>query len=100
VEPDRAIGAGAFASELIVGVAELVEWLSATFALALGRPQRLRHGDIVRTAISGLGEMVNRVEQLGARSPGPGHCESKPPASVCANPTPHVCTRGERMNVR
>ncbi|HEY1776683.1 MAG TPA: fumarylacetoacetate hydrolase family protein [Solirubrobacteraceae bacterium] len=67
-------------SELIVGVSELIEWLSATFALlpgdiiltgtpagmggALDPPQELRHGDVVRTAIAGLGEMVNRVEEI------------------------------------
>ena len=72
-------------ADLIVGVPELVEWLSATFALlpgdiiltgtpagmggALDPPQLLRHGDIVRTAISGLGEMVNRVEEIGAGPP-------------------------------
>jgi 2-keto-4-pentenoate hydratase/2-oxohepta-3-ene-1,7-dioic acid hydratase in catechol pathway len=33
---------------------------------ALDPPQLLRHGDVVRTAISGLGEMVNRVEEIGA----------------------------------
>jgi len=68
-------------ADLIVGVPELVEWLSATFALlpgdiiltgtpagmggALDPPQLLRPGDVVRTAISGLGEMVNRVEEVG-----------------------------------
>jgi 2,4-didehydro-3-deoxy-L-rhamnonate hydrolase len=73
-------------AELIVGVFELIEWLSTTFALlpgdlvltgtpagmggALDPPQSLRHGDVVRTAIAGLGEMVNRVEQIAAdRSP-------------------------------
>jgi 2-keto-4-pentenoate hydratase/2-oxohepta-3-ene-1,7-dioic acid hydratase in catechol pathway len=69
-------------AELIVGIPELVEWLSATFMLlpgdiiltgtpagmggALDPPQLLRHGDIVRTAITGLGEMVNRVEEIAA----------------------------------
>jgi len=68
-------------AELIVGVPELIEWLSATFALlpgdiiltgtpagmggALDPPLELRHGDVVRTAIAGLGEMVNLVEELG-----------------------------------
>jgi 2-keto-4-pentenoate hydratase/2-oxohepta-3-ene-1,7-dioic acid hydratase in catechol pathway len=68
-------------AELIVGVPELIEWLSATFALlpgdiiltgtpagmggALDPPQQLRHDDVVRTAIAGLGEMVNRVEEIG-----------------------------------
>lgn len=67
-------------AELIVGISELVEWLSATFTLlpgdiiltgtpagmgaALDPPQFLRHGDVVRTAIEGLGEMVNRVEEI------------------------------------
>jgi 2-keto-4-pentenoate hydratase/2-oxohepta-3-ene-1,7-dioic acid hydratase in catechol pathway len=66
--------------ELIVGIPELVEWLSTTFTLlpgdiiltgtpagmggALDPPQLLRHGDVVRTAITGLGEMVNRVEEI------------------------------------
>jgi len=69
-------------AELIVGICELVEWLSATFTLlpgdiiltgtpagmggALDPPRFLRHGDVVRTAIAGLGEMVNRVEETGA----------------------------------
>jgi 2-keto-4-pentenoate hydratase/2-oxohepta-3-ene-1,7-dioic acid hydratase in catechol pathway len=69
-------------AELVVGIPELVEWLSATFTLlpgdiiltgtpagmggALDPPRVLRHGDVVRTAITGLGEMVNRVEELGA----------------------------------
>ena len=69
-------------ADLIVGVSELIEWLSATFTLlpgdiiltgtpagmgaALDPPQFLRHGDVVRTAIAGLGEMVNRVEEIGA----------------------------------
>jgi 2,4-diketo-3-deoxy-L-fuconate hydrolase len=72
-------------AELIVDVPELIEWLSATFALlpgdiiltgtpagmggALDPPRFLRHGDVVRTAIAGLGEMVNRVEEIGTASP-------------------------------
>jgi 2-keto-4-pentenoate hydratase/2-oxohepta-3-ene-1,7-dioic acid hydratase in catechol pathway len=72
-------------AELIVGIPELVEWLSTTFTLlpgdviltgtpagmggALDPPQLLRHGDIVRTAITGLGEMVNRVEETCTPSP-------------------------------
>jgi 2-keto-4-pentenoate hydratase/2-oxohepta-3-ene-1,7-dioic acid hydratase in catechol pathway len=68
--------------ELIVGIPELVEWLSATFTLlpgdviltgtpagmggALDPPRLLGDGDVVRTAITGLGEMVNRVEEIGA----------------------------------
>jgi 2,4-didehydro-3-deoxy-L-rhamnonate hydrolase len=71
-------------AELIVGVPELIEWLSATFTLlpgdiiltgtpagmggALDPPQMLRPGDVVRTAIAGLGEMVNRVEEVGAQA--------------------------------
>lgn len=67
-------------ADLIVGIPELVEWLSATFTLlpgdiiltgtpagmggALDPPRLLRHGDVVRTAVAGLGEMVNRVEQI------------------------------------
>jgi 2-keto-4-pentenoate hydratase/2-oxohepta-3-ene-1,7-dioic acid hydratase in catechol pathway len=70
--------------DLIVGVPELIEWLSATFTLlpgdiiltgtpagmgaALDPPQFLRHGDVVRTAIDGLGEMVNRVEDIGGEA--------------------------------
>src|SRR5665213_697183 len=69
-------------ADLIVGVSELIECLSATFTLlpgdiiltgtpagmgaALAPPQFLRHGNVVRTAIAGLGEMVNRVEEIGA----------------------------------
>jgi len=72
-------------SDLIVGVAELIEWLSATFTLlpgdiiltgtpagmggALDPPQLLRDGDVVRTAIAGLGEMVNAVEEVVAAPP-------------------------------
>jgi 2-keto-4-pentenoate hydratase/2-oxohepta-3-ene-1,7-dioic acid hydratase in catechol pathway len=67
-------------ADLIVAIPELLEWLSATFTLlpgdiiltgtpagmgaALDPPQFLRHGDVVRTAIEGLGEMVNRVEEI------------------------------------
>jgi 2-keto-4-pentenoate hydratase/2-oxohepta-3-ene-1,7-dioic acid hydratase in catechol pathway len=70
--------------DLIVGVPELIEWLSATFTLlpgdiiltgtpagmgaALDPPRFLRHGDVVRTAIAGLGEMVNRVEEIGGEA--------------------------------
>ena len=73
-------------AELIVGISELVEWLSATFTLlpgdiiltgtpagmggALDPPRFLRHGDVVRTAIAGLGEMVNRVEETRAAPQG------------------------------
>jgi 2-keto-4-pentenoate hydratase/2-oxohepta-3-ene-1,7-dioic acid hydratase in catechol pathway len=69
-------------AELIVGVPELIEWLSATFTLlpgdiiltgtpagmggALDPPRFLRHGDVVRTAITGLGEMINPVEEMDA----------------------------------
>jgi 2-keto-4-pentenoate hydratase/2-oxohepta-3-ene-1,7-dioic acid hydratase in catechol pathway len=72
-------------AELIVGIPELIEWLSATFTLlpgdiiltgtpagmggALDPPRLLHHGDIVRTAITGLGEMVNRVEEIGTQPP-------------------------------
>jgi 2-keto-4-pentenoate hydratase/2-oxohepta-3-ene-1,7-dioic acid hydratase in catechol pathway len=71
------------AADLIVGVPELIEWLSATFALlpgdviltgtpagmggALDPPRFLRDGDVVRTAIDGLGEMVNAVRVRGER---------------------------------
>jgi len=66
-------------AEMIVPVPELIEWLSATFALlpgdiiltgtpagmggALDPPQSLRDGDVVRTAIAGLGEMINQVKE-------------------------------------
>jgi 2-keto-4-pentenoate hydratase/2-oxohepta-3-ene-1,7-dioic acid hydratase in catechol pathway len=65
-------------ADLIVGVPELIEWISATFTLLPGDiiltgtpagmggardpPQFLRDGDVVRTAIEGLGEMENPVE--------------------------------------
>ena len=64
-------------AEMVVTVPELIEWLSATFALlpgdiiltgtpagmggAMDPPRSLRDGDVVRTAIAGLGEMVNEV---------------------------------------
>lgn len=67
--------------ELIVGIPELVEWLSATFTLlpgdivltgtpagmggALDPPQLLHDGDVLRTAIEGLGEMLNTVRESG-----------------------------------
>ena len=70
---------------MIVPVAELIEWLTATFTLlpgdiilagtpagmggALDPPQSLRDGDVVRTAIAGLGEMVNHVRET-AEDPG------------------------------
>ena len=72
-------------AEMIVPVAELIEWLSTTFTLlpgdiiltgtpagmggALDPPQSLRDGDIVRTAIAGLGEMINQVKET-ADAPG------------------------------
>jgi 2,4-didehydro-3-deoxy-L-rhamnonate hydrolase len=72
-------------AEMIVAVPELIEWLSTTFTLlpgdiiltgtpagmggALDPPRSLRHGDVVRTAIAGLGEMINQVIET-AEAPG------------------------------
>jgi 2-keto-4-pentenoate hydratase/2-oxohepta-3-ene-1,7-dioic acid hydratase in catechol pathway len=73
-------------AEMIVPVPEIIEWLSATFTLlpgdiiltgtpagmggALDPPQSLRDGDVLRTAIAGLGEMVNQVKETADASSG------------------------------
>ena len=73
-------------AEMIVPVPELIEWLSATFTLlpgdiiltgtpagmggALDPPQSLHDGDVLRTAIGGLGEMINRVRETAAEPGG------------------------------
>jgi 2-keto-4-pentenoate hydratase/2-oxohepta-3-ene-1,7-dioic acid hydratase in catechol pathway len=65
-------------SELIVDVPGLIEWVSSSMTLAPGDilltgtpagcgigfdpPRFLQHGDVLRTSISGLGTMENRVE--------------------------------------
>lgn len=65
-------------SELIVDVPGLIEWVSSSMTLAPGDilltgtpagcgvgfdpPRFLEHGDVLRTAIAGLGTMENRIE--------------------------------------